>query len=90
MAVDQYYLIFMNPMEGTYIMQLHIQDEVVCAWERQAAPKGWDGSFLWAMSSSERDRCWAIEVAVGDDNNNNNNNNNTLFSIMAKKEIVQR
>ena len=46
----------------------HIQGEVVCAWEQQAAPRGWDGDLLWAMSSYERDPGWAIEVAVGDDN----------------------
>ena len=46
---------------------MHIQDEVDYAWERQAAAREWDCSLLWAMSSSERDSGWAIEVAVGDD-----------------------
>ena len=40
--------------------------EVACAWERQAAPRESD-VFFWAISSSERDRGWTIEVAVVDD-----------------------
>ena len=40
--------------------------EVGYAWERQAAPRERDDSFLWAISSSERDSGWTIEVAVGD------------------------
>ena len=52
------------------IDKLHIQNQVACDWERQAAPIEWDVFFLGDVIFRKSDRGWAIEVAVGDDTTN--------------------